>query len=99
MSCSTIGLHPKGKPIVGRDIISKLITSWEIVLCIFPNGTFYFKASLWCLIYKKVYINLSGVIGSSLMRFPVALNTALAMAGAIPTKAISPSPFDPMGLR
>src|SRR4051812_14959390 len=31
------------------------------------------------------------------MRLPVAWNTALAMAGATPTMAISPTPFTPSG--
>ena len=41
--------------------------------------------------------SLSGVIGSSRMRLPVAWKIALAMAGATPTMAISPTPFTPSG--
>src|SRR5207249_10429879 len=37
--------------------------------------------------------NFSGVRGSSRTRFPVALNTAFAMAGATPTRASSPIPL------
>jgi len=41
---------------------------------------------------------LSMVIGNSRMRLPVAWNTALATAAAVPTMPISPRPFTPMGL-
>lgn len=44
------------------------------------------------------YNNLSGVIGKFLILLPVALYTALAMAGATPTSAISPMPLAPVGL-
>ncbi len=43
------------------------------------------------------YKNLSGVIGRSLMRCPVALKTALAIAAATPVVPISPSPLAPIG--
>ena len=43
-------------------------------------------------------ISLSMVIGNSRMRLPVAWKTALAMAAAVPTMPISPSPFTPIGL-
>jgi hypothetical protein len=42
------------------------------------------------------YISLSGVIGKSRTRLPVALYTALATAAAIPIKAISPIPLAPI---
>ncbi|MEO6722123.1 MAG: hypothetical protein ABIN67_17285 [Ferruginibacter sp.] len=37
------------------------------------------------------------VMGNDRIYFPVALKTALAMAGAIPTMEISPKPFEPIG--
>ena len=37
-------------------------------------------------------------MGKDRIRFPVALNTAFAMAGATPTKAMSPKPLEPIGL-
>ncbi|MBK8493784.1 MAG: hypothetical protein IPL50_01400 [Chitinophagaceae bacterium] len=40
-----------------------------------------------------VYKSLSGVIGNCLILLPVALYTALAIAGATPTRAISPMPL------
>ena len=45
-----------------------------------------------------IYISLSGVMGRTRILFPVALKIALATAGAMPTNAISPSPFEPIGL-
>ncbi len=38
------------------------------------------------------------MIGRSLTRLPVALKIALAIAAAVPTSPISPSPFAPRGL-
>ena len=38
------------------------------------------------------------VIGNSRMRLPVAWYTALAIAAAVPTIPISPTPLTPMGL-
>ena len=44
------------------------------------------------------YSSLSGVIGRSLMRRPVAWNTAFAMAAGMPTIPNSPMPLTPSGL-
>src|SRR5665213_481144 len=44
------------------------------------------------------HTNLSGVTGKSLTLLPVALNTALVTAAAMPISDISPMPFAPIGL-
>ena len=43
------------------------------------------------------YSNLSGLIGKSRTRVPVAWKTALAIAGGAPTVADSPTPLAPSG--
>lgn len=46
----------------------------------------------------KAYRSRSIVIGTERMRLPVAWKTALAIAAAMPTSPISPTPFTPTGL-
>src|SRR5882757_8410353 len=46
---------------------------------------------------EEFYNSLSSVIGRSRTRLPVALNTALAIAAAVPVMPISPMPRAPSG--
>ena len=70
------------------EIMSKLLRHFDFAQCIRLRSV---------QVAQDAYINLSGVIGNCLILFPVALYIALAIAGATPTRAISPTPLAPVG--